>query len=91
MFVGFLPRKDPERITKLEYLRSLRVPLIILDTPYRLVKLIDEVQKVFGPKKLITLGLDPTLPSEWVVHNTVHWIRQNIPVKKGEFVLIIHR
>jgi len=25
------------------------------------------------------------------VHNTVHWIRQNIPVKKGEFVLIIHR
>ena len=91
MFVGFLPRKDPERITKLEYLRSLRVPLIILDTPYRLVKLMDEVQKVFGPKKLVTLGLDLTLPSEWVVHNTVHWIRQNIPVKKGEFVLIIHR
>ena len=48
MFVGFLPRKDPERIAKLEYLRSLRVPLIILDTPYRLVKLLDEVQKVFN-------------------------------------------
>ncbi len=91
IFAGFLPRKDDERLSKLKSLKSLKLPLVLLDTPYRLGKLMNEVEKVFGKGHVITLALDLTLPDELILHGTVNEIQARIQVRKGEFVLIVHR
>lgn len=90
-FAGFLPRKDEERISKLKHLHSLRNNIILMDTPYRLGKLLEETQSVFGKQHQATLTLDLTLPGELIIHDTLQVIRSRVAGRKGEFVLIIHR
>ena len=91
IFAGFLPRKDPERISKLRNLQSIRMPLVLMDTPYRLGKLLEEVETVFGKNRQVTLAIDLTLYSELVLHGSLAEIRQRIQARKGEFVLVVHR
>ncbi len=91
IFAGFLPRKDPERISKLRNLQSIRMPLVLMDTPYRLGKLLEEVETVFGKNRQVTLAIDLTLHSELVLHGSLAEIRQRIQARKGEFVLVVHR
>ena len=91
VFAGFLPRKDPERISKLRNLQSIRMPLVLMDTPYRLGKLLEEVETVFGKNRQVTLAIDLTLHSELVLHGSLAEIRQRIQARKGEFVLVVHR
>ena len=90
-FAGFLPRKDDERITKLKNLHGLKSPLVLMDTPYRLSKLLEEVEKVFGGNRIITLALDLTLPGELILNGPIKEIKAMIQARKGEFVLIVHR
>lgn len=90
-FAGFLPRKDEERVSKLKHLQSLRNNIILMDTPYRLGKLLEETQAVFGKQHQATLTLDLTLPGELVIHDTLQVIQSRVAGRKGEFVLIIHR
>ena len=90
-FAGFLPRKDEERISKLKHLQSLKNNIILMDTPYRLGKILEEAQLVFGKQRRATLTLDLTLPGEMILHDTLQAIRSRVSGRKGEFVLIIHR
>jgi len=90
-FAGFLPRKDEERISKLKHLHSLKNNIILMDTPYRLRKLLEEAQAVFGRQHQATLTLDLTLPGELIIHDTLQAIQSRVAGRKGEFVLIIHR
>jgi len=90
-FAGFLPRKDEERISKLKHLQAIKSNIILMDTPYRLGKLVDEVLTVFGKQHRATLAVDLTLPSEMILHDTLQVIQSRISRRKGEFVLIIHR
>ena len=91
IFAGFLPRKDPERISKLRNLQSIRMPLVLMDTPYRLGKLLEEVETVFGKNRQVTLAIDLTLHSELVLHGSLAEIRNRIQARKGEFVLVVLR
>ena len=91
LFAGFLPRKDAERISKLKHLQALKTHLVLMDTPYRLGKLMEEVESVFGKFRQATLALDISLPGELILHDTLAEIRQRVQARKGEFVLIVYR
>ncbi len=89
-FGGFLPRDKIERRNALRGLRNLKVPVVIMDTPYRLMQVLDDVASVFGGSSRITLCLDLTLPGETILRGKIDEVRHKIKEKKSEFVLIIH-
>ncbi|MHB8135665.1 MAG: 16S rRNA (cytidine(1402)-2'-O)-methyltransferase [Anaerolineaceae bacterium] len=89
-YAGFLPREKVERQKKLIALRSISIPIILLDTPYRLTKLLEEVGKVFGKNRRITLATDISMSSEQYYRGTVSEILIQLNQKKAEFVLVIH-
>jgi 16S rRNA (cytidine1402-2'-O)-methyltransferase len=90
LFAGFLPRKDEERISKLKRLQALKIHLVLMDTPYRLRKLLEEVESIFGKHRQATLALDVSLPGELILYADLSEIRQRVQSRKGEFVLIIY-
>jgi len=90
-FAGFLPRKTEVRKQHLQRLRNLQVSLVIMESPYRLTKLLDEICRVFGKGQLITLAYNLTMEGERIYHNTAAAIQKAVKNKKGEFVLIVHR
>lgn len=90
-FVGFLPRKTDVRKQHLQRLRNLQISLVIMESPYRLVKILQELTQVFGKGQLVTLAYNLTMPGEHIYHGSVSEIQKVIKDKKGEFVLILHR
>ncbi len=68
----------------------MRVPIILMDAPYRLSRLLSEVIAAFGRARTITLAFDLTLPGEKVLHDTAEHVHQQTKDKKGEFILIVH-
>ncbi len=90
VFGGFLPRTPMQRSQELKRLRSLNMPIVLMDTPYRMVALLDEVARVFGKKQYITLACNLTTPDEKIYRGSVLDIRNNLKTRKAEFVLVIH-
>lgn len=90
-FLGFLPPKTEQRSAVLQKHINSNFPIILMDTPYRLVKLLDEVNKIFGRQQLIFLTLDLTLPSEVTYLGTVQDVTAQVQGRKAEFILILDR
>ena len=90
-FLGFLPPKTEQRSAVLQKYKISDFPIILMDTPYRLTKLLDEVSKTFGHQQQIFLALDLTLPSEATYLGTVQDVAAQIQARKAEFILILDR
>lgn len=90
-FLGFLPPKTEQRAAVLQKHKFSECPLILMDTPYRLVKLLDEVSRTFGRQQQIFLALDLTLPSEMTYLGTVQDVAAQVQGRKAEFILILDR
>lgn len=90
VYGGFLSRVPEQRRQELTRLRGLRMPLILMDTPYRLAALLDDVEKTFGKGQRLTLGFDLTLPTEIIARGTPAEVKKILGPRKGEFVLIVH-
>lgn len=91
MFLGFLPPKTEQRSAVLQKHKISDSPIILMDTPYRLTKLLDEVSKTFGHQQQIFLALDLTLPSEAAYLGTVQDVAAQVQGRKAEFILILDR
>lgn len=90
-FLGFLPPKTEQRAAVLQKHKFSDCPLILMDTPYRLAKLLDEVSRTFGRQQQIFLALDLTLPSEMTYLGTVQDVASQVQGRKAEFILILDR
>ena len=90
VYAGFLPRDPVQRRKQLESLRYLKMATVVMDTPYRLGALLEDVGKVFGGGQRITLAMDITLPSEAILRGRLDEVRKRIGPRKAEFILIIH-
>lgn len=88
-FVGFLPPKQELRKSILQSLKRESVPLILMDTPYRLGRLLVELSEIFGKEQTIFLGCDLTMPSELILHGSLDMISKRIGSQKKEFILIV--
>lgn len=88
-FCGFLPAQMEKRELELESLRNQSVPLVILDTPYRLEALLASCAKVFGSSKKAFLALDITGEEEAYVLGNFKHLSEAMRGKKLNFVLII--
>lgn len=92
MFVygGFITQKSEMRLPQLRYLQAFHLPVILLDTPYRLGKMLEEVAQVFGNQQRVTLACDLTLPTEDIIRGNISSVIQKVGSRKAEFILVIH-
>jgi len=91
LFLGFLPPQTEQRKQVLQRHSSSTDPIILMDTPYRMAKLLDEVANAFGKKQTIFLATDLTLPSERIYIGEVQEIQAKVQQRKAEFILIIEK
>jgi 16S rRNA (cytidine1402-2'-O)-methyltransferase len=89
VFGGFLERTPEERRRELGALRKLDFPLVLMDAPYRMAALLQEVARVFGPEREVLLACDMTLPGERIYQGTLAKVIQDAGDRKAEFVLVV--
>jgi 16S rRNA (cytidine1402-2'-O)-methyltransferase len=90
IFAGFPPRDTQKREGFLADFKPEKVPVVLMDTPYRLTKLLTEVQSIFGKGQDILLACDLTLQKETVLRGRVDDILAKVSGQKREFILILN-
>ena len=89
-FVGFLPHKSGQRKNKLESLKAVPGTLVLYESPYRIEKLLGELNEVF-PEREVVLARELTKrfeeflrgkPAELIVLTQKRSL-------KGEFVVLV--
>ena len=91
LFAGFLPRKSGARRRTLEQCAALPVPAIFYESPYRLLKLLEEIETVMGAARPVFVARELTKKFEELISGTPAEIRQRFGERtvKGECVVII--
>jgi len=91
IFNGFLPKKDIDRKNRLIELASYNNPVCLFESKHRLLKLLRDINEVYGEKTQIGIFRELTKIYETIMHdsvsNLIDHFRDNPP--KGEFVIII--
>ena len=87
-FQGFLPRKQEARQECLKKVSHLKEMVILMDTPYRLKKLLSELSHI-APSREIFIGCDLNTPNELCIRGKIVKITKILGESKREFVLIL--
>ena len=88
IFEGFIPVQSPDRQKSLKRILKQKEVSIIMDTPYRLNKLIDELDNLNCSREVF-IGLDLNKPEELLLRGSIAKIRKQIEKEKREFILIL--
>lgn len=91
-YYGWLSPKKEIRRKELFKLKNTKELIVILDTPYRLKTLLNDIVKILGPNKPVVLAFQITMPTEKFYRGTAAQVlsiteKQNL---KGEFVLLVN-
>lgn len=89
-FAGFLPQKKGRK-TRLEQLSSLGKTVILYESPYRLVKALEEISQYFGSTRSVSVSRELTKLHEETFRGTAEEVHKHFSSKtvKGEIVIII--
>jgi 16S rRNA (cytidine1402-2'-O)-methyltransferase len=89
-FVGFLPHKSGQRRKRLEGLREVSGTLAVYESPYRIVRLLEEVLAVM-PERQVVVARELTKKFEEFLRGTPAEISEAVKGRalKGEFVVLI--
>ena len=90
VFAGFPPRKSQHREGFLAKYKNETVPVILMDTPYRMTKILEEVTSIFGKNQDILLACDLTQRKEAIFRGSVSEILPKVSGQKREFILILN-
>ena len=89
-FIGFLPHKSGQRRKKLENLKAFEGTLVLYESPYRVEKLLGELNESFGGRQIV-LARELTKRFEEFLRGTPAELLEVIRRRslKGEFVVLI--
>ena len=89
-FVGFLPHKSGQRRKMLEGLRELTSTLVFYESPYRIEKLLTELQELY-PNRQVVLARELTKKFEEYLRGTAAELLQVFSkcAVCGEFVVVV--
>ncbi len=89
-FEGFLPQKKG-RMKRLEELSTETRTLVLYESPYRVVKCLEQLAETFGTERRVAVVREITKKFEESVRGTIAEVvdhfRENEP--KGEFVIVV--
>lgn len=88
---GWLSPKTEIRKNQLKDLKRIKEVIVLLETPYRLLKLTEELISEFGDAKKVVLAYKLTTPEEKYLRGSLVFVRNQIKKLglKGEFVFIL--
>ena len=89
-FEGFLPQKKG-RAKQLQSLAAEERTMIFYESPYRVVKCLEQVAEVFGPERRVSVSRELTKKFEQTVRGTVAEVLEHFRTTdpKGEFVIVL--
>lgn len=91
VFEGFLPRKSGQRTQRLAELAGERRPVVIYESPHRLVAMLEDMEHVLGSERLVSVSRELTKMHEDTVRgplsDIVERLRSTTP--RGEFVIVV--
>ncbi len=90
VFAGFLPHKPGARRRRLEAHGKSDLPLVLFESPYRLLKLMDDIESALGPRDLY-VGRELTKHFEENLRGKPDDIRKSFEKRaiKGELVIVV--
>lgn len=88
VFRGFLPAETESRRQALKELQKEKRPVVLMDTPYRLKKILAEMEEFFPQRKLF-LVRDLSLPGERFLEGKAAELRKVCGEDKAEFMLLL--
>lgn len=91
LYMGWLPRKTEERNQALARLKQEKASAVVMETPYRLMALLESVKHTLGPERLVAVCCNLTADNEHVqrgsIGNVIKYFEKH--PEKPEFVLVI--
>lgn len=90
LFRGFLPAENESREKEWHLLKKNTNAFVLMDTPYRLKKTLDECVLHLSDRKIL-LVLNLSTPEERVYEGPPEHVRRNIEFEKAEFMLLVYR
>ena len=90
VFLGFLPHKKG-RQTAIKLLAEERRTMVIYESPYRLVKLLDELIAVLGEERQVSVSREISKLHAETVRGTLREVHDHFAAKevKGEIVVVL--
>lgn len=90
LYLGYLPRKSKERREKLREVESLPYTLIFLESPHRVLKALDDIEKELGSRPIV-VAREITKLYEEFFRGDVAAAREHFTVNepRGEFTLVV--
>lgn len=89
-FEGFLPQKKG-RQTKIESLREEQRTMVFYESPYRVLKTLQQFSEVFGPERQVSCCREISKIHEESVRGTLAEVIEHFTATapKGEFVIVV--
>ena len=88
LFRGFLPAEKEARAAAINELTRERRPVILMDTPYRMGRLLSELAEKFPTRKVL-LGCDFTQATETIIEANAIDLPKLVGERKAEFILAL--
>ncbi len=90
-YFGWLSPKKEIRKQEFQKLKRINELIVILETPYRLKRLLNDIISFFGENKKIVVAYKISMKEEKIFRDTVSKILQVVTKEnlKGEFVLLL--
>lgn len=91
IFAGFLPHKSGGRKRDLQKWAEADLPVVLYESPYRLIKVLNEIEEHLGAERIVFVGRELTKKFEECTTGTPSEIRATYEGRnvKGECVVII--
>ena len=88
---GWLSPKKEIRNRELQNLKKRKELIVIMETPYRLKRLLSDIKKHFGENSYIVLAYKLTMKEETIFRGQVKKVLNTVEQEnlKGEFVLLV--
>lgn len=88
-FRGFIPAENIAREKEWQQLKKSKEPFVLMDTPYRLKKMIDECCTHLKDRRIL-LAMNLSQENETVLEGSPEEIRKKLSYDKAEFMILVY-
>ncbi len=88
-FRGFIPAETVAREKEWQVLKKTKEPLVLMDTPYRLKKMLDECCLHLKDRQIL-LTLNLSQENELVLEGYPEEVRKKLNQEKAEFMILVY-
>jgi 16S rRNA (cytidine1402-2'-O)-methyltransferase len=88
-FRGFIPAENQAREKEWQTLKKVKEPIVLMDTPYRLKKIIDECAQHLDDRRML-LVTNLSQEDETALEGRPSEVKANLRAEKAEFMILVY-